>query len=85
MASKQLTDRVLATCPDSYSGFNIDQLETEIIRLIKMKADHNGTKKEQARIYNDLIGEAEVKIDYCVERIDHLRHEQAVEHHLENN
>jgi len=84
MVSKKLKDRVLETCDTSYDGFSPEQLGSEIRRLLKQKSDHQNTKKDQAKVYNDLIGEAEVKILYCVERVDFLQHEEAVETHLRN-
>jgi len=85
MPSKELTSRVMEACPTTYDGYGTAQLEVEIRRLLKTRMDHAETKATYAKEYNELIGEAEVKIQYCVERIDYIQHENAVETHLNEN
>ena len=48
-----------------------------------MKSDYEESKKSYAKTYGELVKEAQDSIDYCVERIDYLQHEEAVAVHLE--
>jgi hemerythrin-like domain-containing protein len=72
---------------DTYEGqfgeYTIQQLEEEIIRQIKSKADHQESKKAYAKTYSDLIKDCNSAIEYVVGRIDYLQHEEAVAAQLE--
>lgn len=68
---------------EQYSELSIQQLEDELIRQVKAKADHEQSKKDYIKSYSELIKECKNAIQYIVERIDYLQHEAAVANQLE--
>ena len=78
MTRQDRATRLRETYEGQFGSFNEQQLETEIIRQLKLKKDHEETKKANAKAYGEYIREAQDAIDYCVERIDYLQNEEAV-------
>lgn len=66
-----------------YGELSVQQLEDELVRQVKAKADHEQSKKDYAKSYGELIKECKDAIQYIVERIDYLQHEAAVANQLE--
>lgn len=71
------------TFEGQFGEMTVQQLEAELIRQIKAKADHEETKKDYAKTYGELVKEAKDAIVYIVERIDYLQNEAAVANTLE--
>jgi hypothetical protein len=67
-----------------YEDFSEVQLKDEILRLLTQKQDLEEEKKAHADAHNALIKEKKEAIEFCRERIDYLRHEEAVAAQLEN-
>lgn len=70
-------------CNEAYEGFTDDAVKEEIARLNKVNIDLIENKKAEAKSYNDLIKENVDKIEYLIEKLDALRHEDAVQNQLE--
>jgi hypothetical protein len=66
-----------------YGELTVQQLEDELVRQVKTKADHEQSKKDYAKSYGELVKNAQDSITYIVERIDYLQHEAAVQNVLE--
>lgn len=66
-----------------YGELDVQALEDELVRQVRMKADHENTKKDYAKSYGALIKECKDATDYIVERIDYLQHEAQVANVLE--
>jgi len=72
---KDTKSAILAACDENYSGFNEQQIETEIIRQIKMRKDHASTRKDYMDSYKELVDECDLKIDYLIGRIGETEEE----------
>lgn len=82
-AKKSKAQILRETYEGQYGDFSIEQLDEEIRRALKLKLDSISEKKESAKTFNDQIKEYDERMLYCMERIDHLRHEAQVAHVLE--
>jgi hypothetical protein len=76
--------RLQELCGDQYDELSTDQCKEEIARLAKIQMDHVENKKAQVETYNELIKDTKDKIEFLVEKIDHLNHEAAVAAQLGN-
>lgn len=72
-----------ALCEGSYSEFSTEAVKEEIARLSKLNFSLQEDKKETVRSMNEVIKENMNKIEYLVEKLDALRHEEAVQNELE--
>ena len=66
-----------------FGDLSVSQLKDNIVRLLKEVSDHEDSKKDAAASWGVLIKDKKGSIQYCTERIDHLRHEDAVAAHVE--
>ena len=82
-AKKTKAQILRETYEGQYGDFSIEQLDEEIRRALKMKLDTSLEKKETNKTFNDQLKEYDERMLYCIERIDHLRHEAQVAHVLE--
>jgi hypothetical protein len=82
-AKKTKAQILRETYEGQYGDFSIEQLDEEIRRALKMKLDTSLEKKETNKTFNDQLKEYDERMLYCMERIDHLRHEAQVAHVLE--
>jgi len=85
MARQSRAQQLQETYEGQYGEYPIQLLEDEIIRKLKMKKDFEESKKAEAKSYSELIKESDDAIDYCVERIDYIQHEEAVANQLNNS
>ena len=83
-AAEKRAERLKELCEDQYEDLAPDQCKEEIARLARIQMDHIENKKAQLKAYNELINETKDKIEYLVERIDYLNHENAVAEQLNN-
>ncbi len=65
-------------CEESYDGFGTEQIKEEIARLNKIRFSQIEEKKVLNKAHGDLIKETTDKIEYLVEKLDAVRHEEAV-------
>ena len=81
-AAEKRAERLKELCEDQYEDLTPEQCKEEIARLARIQMDHVENKKAQLKAYNELINETKDKIEYLVERIDYLNHENAVAEQL---
>lgn len=65
-------------CEETYDGFSTENIKEEIARLSKVNFSLVEDKKETVRSMNEVIKENVDKIEYLVEKLDAVRHEEAV-------
>lgn len=70
-------------CEETYDGFNTEQIKEEIARISKVNFSLIEDKKETVKSMNEVIKENVDKIEYLVEKLDAVRHDQAVANQLE--
>lgn len=73
------------TYEGQFGAYTVEQLDEEIRNALKFKMDKIAEKKETAGIFNEQIKDYDDLVQYCVERVDFLRHEAQVAHVLETN
>lgn len=81
-AAEKRAERLKELCEDQYEDLTPERCKEEIARLARIQMDHVENKKAQLKAYNELINETKDKIEYLVERIDYLNHENAVAEQL---
>ena len=72
-----------ALCEESYSEFSTEAVKEEIARLNKINFSLVEDKKATVKSMNEVIKDNMDKIEYLVEKLDALRHEEAVQNQLE--
>lgn len=70
-------------CNEQYEGFTEETVKEEIARLNKVNFSLVEDKKATVKSMNEVIKENVDKIEFLVEKLDALRHEAGVAHHLE--
>lgn len=75
--------RLQELCGDQYEELNVDGCREEIARLTKQNMDYSESKKDAAATWKSLMDDTKDKIEFLVERIDHLHHEAQVQAQLE--
>lgn len=70
-------------CEEQYAELNQEAVKEEIARLSKLNFSLTEDKKATVKSMNEVIKENVDKVEYLVEKLDALRHEVAVAHHLE--
>lgn len=78
-------ERLQEAYGDQYEDFDVQQCKDEVARLSKIKMDQVQTKKDLVSAHSGIIKNTQEQIEYLVERIDYLQHENAVQTHLANN
>ena len=72
-----------AACEETYAELSQEAVKEEIARLNKINFSLVEDKKATVKTMNEVIKENLDKIEYLVEKLDALRHEVAVAHHLD--
>lgn len=70
-------------CQETYDGFTDETIKEEIARLSKVNFSLVEDKKATVKSMNEVIKDNHMKIEYLVEKLDAVRHEAQVAHHLE--
>ena len=70
-------------CEEQYAELTQEAVKEEIARISKLNFSLQEDKKATVRSMNEVIKDNVDKIEYLVEKLDALRHETAVAHHLE--
>lgn len=81
---KSKAELLREACAEQYEGFTEESTKEEIARLSKVNFSLVEDKKATTRSMNEVIKDNVDKIEFLVEKLDALRHEVAVAHHLEN-
>lgn len=77
------TELAKQACEATYDGFTQDTIKEEIARLNKVNFSLVEDKKATTKSMNEVIKENVNKIEFLVEKLDHVRHEVMVAHQLE--
>lgn len=84
MAKKSRAELLREACQGLYEDFTVEAVKEEIARLNKINFSLVEDKKATVKSMNEVIKENVDKIEYLVEKLDALRHEEAVQTHLSN-
>lgn len=76
-------DLLKKACKEEYENFTQESVKEEIARISKINFSLSEDKKATVKSMNEVIKENVSKIEFLVEKLDALRHEVAVAHHLE--
>lgn len=76
-------DLLRDACQENYDGYTQDSTKEEIARLSKVNFSLVEDKKAVTKSMNEVIKDNQMKVEYLVEKLDALRHDVAVAHHLE--
>jgi predicted transcriptional regulator len=72
-----------AACEENYEGYTQESTKEEIARISKVNFSLVEDKKDTVKAMNEVIKENVDKIEYLVEKLDALRHEDAVANQLD--
>lgn len=69
-------------CAEQYDGYTEETIKEEIARLNKLNFANIEDKKATNKSFSELIKENSQKIEFLVEKLDAVRHDAAVAHHM---